>query len=92
MAEVAQAKVELEQSAARLEQIQPEMQALLLAVPNLPHESVPVGADEHGNVEVRKWGTPRKFDFAVKDHVDIGEPLGLDFATGREAQPARASP
>ncbi|MDB5860589.1 MAG: serS, partial [Ramlibacter sp.] len=82
MAEVAQAKVELEQSAARLEQIQPEIQALLLAVPNLPHPSVPVGEDENGNVEVRKWGTPRKFDFPVKDHVDVGEPLGLDFATG----------
>lgn len=82
MAEVAQAKQELEQSAARLEQIQPEMQALLLAVPNLPHESVPAGSDEHGNVEVRKWGTPRAFDFAVRDHVDLGEPLGLDFAAG----------
>jgi seryl-tRNA synthetase len=82
MAEVAQAKVELEQSAARLEQIQPEMQALLLAVPNLPHESVPPGSDEHGNLEVRRWGTPRKFDFPIKDHVEIGEPLGLDFETG----------
>jgi seryl-tRNA synthetase len=82
MAEVAQAKVELDQSAARLEQIQPEMQALLLAVPNLPHESVPRGSDESGNVEVRRWGSPRSFDFAVKDHVDIGEPLGLDFETG----------
>jgi seryl-tRNA synthetase len=89
MAEVAQAKVELDQSAARLEQIQPEMQALLLAVPNLPHESVPRGSDEHGNVEVRKWGTPRKFDFAVKDHVDIGEPLGLDFASGVKLSGAR---
>ena len=82
MAEVAQAKVELEQAAARLDQIQPEMQALLLGVANLPHASVPVGTDESGNVEVRKWGTPRKFDFPVKDHVDLGEPLGLDFATG----------
>ena len=89
MAEVAQAKTELEQSAARLEQIQPEMQALLLAVPNLPHESVPQGSDEHGNVEVRKWGTPRKPEFAVKDHVDIGEPLGLDFATGVKLSGAR---
>jgi seryl-tRNA synthetase len=59
MAEVAQCKVELDQSAARLEQIQPEMQALLLAVPNLPHESVPKGSDETANVEVRRWGTPR---------------------------------
>jgi seryl-tRNA synthetase len=82
MAEVGQLKVELDQSAARLEQIQPEMQALLLAVPNLPHESVPTGGDESGNVEVRKWGTPREFGFAVKDHVDIGEPLGLDFGAG----------
>jgi seryl-tRNA synthetase len=89
MAEVAQAKAELDESAARLEQIQPEMQALLLAVPNLPHESVPRGADETGNVEVRKWGTPRQFDFAVKDHVDIGEPLGLDFATGVKLSGAR---
>ena len=89
MAEVAQAKVELDRSAARLEQIQPEMQALLLAVPNLPHDSVPKGSDEHGNVEVRKWGTPRKFDFAVKDHVDIGEPLGLDFASGVKLSGAR---
>jgi seryl-tRNA synthetase len=82
MAQVAALKTELDQSAARLEQIQPDMQALLLAVPNLPHASVPVGADEIGNVEVRKWGTPRKFDFAIKDHVDIGEALGLDFDTG----------
>jgi seryl-tRNA synthetase len=82
MAQVAQAKAELEQSAARLEQIQPELQALLLAVPNLPHESVPQGSDESGNVEVRRWGTPRSFDFPVRDHVDLGEPLGLDFATG----------
>ncbi|MDB5957683.1 serine--tRNA ligase [Ramlibacter sp.] len=89
MAEVAQAKTELEQSAARLEQIQPEMQALLLAMPNLPHESVPVGSDESGNVEVRKWGTPRQFDFAVKDHVDLGEPLGLDFGTGVKLSGAR---
>ncbi|MCG2592136.1 serine--tRNA ligase [Ramlibacter sp. XY19] len=89
MAEVAQLKGELEQSAARLEQIQPEMQALLLAVPNLPHDSVPVGADESGNVEVRKWGTPRKFDFAIKDHVDLGEPFGLDFALGVKLSGAR---
>ncbi|WP_298926211.1 serine--tRNA ligase [uncultured Ramlibacter sp.] len=82
MAQVAALKGELDASAARLEQIQPELQALLLAVPNLPHESVPLGADEHGNVKVRDWGTPRKFDFAVKDHVDIGEKLGLDFEAG----------
>jgi seryl-tRNA synthetase len=89
MAEVAQIKTELDQSAARLDQIQPEMQALLLSVPNLPHESVPVGADESANVEVRRWGTPRRFEFTVKDHVDIGEPLGLDFGTGVKLAGAR---
>src|SRR3569832_1977157 len=82
MAQVAQLKTELEQSAARLDQIQPEMQALLLSVPNLPHADVPAGDDEKGNVELRKWGQPRKFDFAVKDHVDVGSPLGLDFEAG----------
>ncbi len=82
MAEVASIKTELETSTARSEAVQAEIQAMLLGVPNLPHESVPVGADEHGNVEVRKWGTPRSFDFKVRDHVDVGEPLGLDFGTG----------
>jgi len=82
MAQVGSIKTELDNSAARLEVIQAELQTLLLAVPNLPHESVPVGEDEHGNVEVRRWGTARTFDFEVKDHVDIGEKLGLDFDTG----------
>jgi len=82
MAEVAGLKAELDASATRLDAIQAEMQTLLLAVPNLPHESVPVGEDEHGNVEVRRWGTPAAMDFAVKDHVDIGTPLGLDFEMG----------
>ncbi len=82
MAEVAGLKTELETSATRLDQIQAEMQTMLLAVPNLPHDSVPIGADEHGNVVVRSWGQPKAFDFAVKDHVDLGEPLGLDFEMG----------
>ena len=81
-AEVNAMKAELEQSASRLEQIQTELQAMLVAVPNLPHESVPVGEDEAGNIEVRRWGTPASFDFAVKDHVDVGTPLGLDFESG----------
>lgn len=81
-AQVAALKTELDGSATRLEQIQAELQSMLAAVPNLPHESVPVGFDEAGNVEVRRWGTPRAFDFAVKDHVDLGEPLGLDFDMG----------
>ena len=82
MAQVSAMKAELESSAARLEVIQAELQNLLLAVPNLPHESVPVGAGEEGNVEVRRWGMPRTFDFDVRDHVDIGEKLGLDFDIG----------
>ncbi|MBX9613476.1 MAG: serine--tRNA ligase [Burkholderiales bacterium] len=82
MAEVASLKTGLEASAERLDVIQAELQALLLAVPNLPHASVPVGADEHGNVVVRRWGTPRTLDFAAKDHVDLGTPLGLDFDMG----------
>ena len=91
MAQVASLKSELEQSAARLEQIQPELQALLLAVPNLPHESVPVAADESGNVVVRTWGEPRRMDFTVRDHVDLGEPLGLSFALGVKLAGARFS-
>ncbi|AMO23905.1 serine--tRNA ligase [Ramlibacter solisilvae] len=91
MAQVASIKSELESSAARLEQIQPEMQALLLAVPNLPHDSVPVGDDETANAEVRRWGTPREFNFAVKDHVDIGEKLGLDFETAVKLSGSRFS-
>jgi seryl-tRNA synthetase len=89
MAQVGDIKTELESAAARLEVIQAELQALLLAVPNLPHESVPVGADEHGNVELRRWGTPRHFDFEVRDHVDIGEKLGLDFETGAKLSGTR---
>ncbi len=68
--------------AARLEQIQGELQAMLMSIPNLPHESVPDGADETANVEVRRWGTPRTFDFTPRDHIDLGAALGLDFETG----------
>jgi len=89
LAQVAALKDELERSAQRLEVIQAELQTLLLAVPNLPHESVPVGSDEHANVELRRWGTPRTFDFPVKDHVDLGERLGLDFETGTKLAGSR---
>ncbi len=70
-------------------EIQGRVQALLLGVPNLPHESVPQGASADDNVEVRRWGTPRTFDFPVKDHVDVGEPLGLDFGAGAKLSGAR---
>ena len=89
MAAVAAIKTELDSSAARLDALQPELAALLLAVPNLPHASVPVGPDEAGNVEVRRWGTPRTLDFAARDHVDIGAPLGLDFEMGTKLTGSR---
>ena len=91
MAQVAGIKTELDASAQRLEQIQAQLQTLLLAVPNLPHDSVPVGADEHGNVLVRVWGTPRELDFAPRDHVDLGAPLGLDFELGVKLSGSRFS-
>ena len=93
MAQVASIKDELDASAARLERIQDELQTLLLAVPNLPHDSVPGGADEAANQEVRRWAphglAPRAFDFAVRDHVDLGQPLGLDFETGAKLAGSR---
>jgi seryl-tRNA synthetase len=79
MAEVTGIGDELKASAERLDAIQAKMGEFMLAIPNLPHESVPAGADESANVEVRKVGTPRAFDFDVKDHVDVGTALGLDF-------------
>ena len=93
MAQVAALKDELDASALRLDALQGELQALLLAVPNLPHPSVPVGIDEQGNVELRRWspsGTePTPLGFTPKDHVDLGEPLGLDFETGVKLSGAR---
>ena len=93
MAEVNALKAELEASAARLDQLQPELQQLLLAVPNLPHESVPVGADEEGNVELRRWSPdgqdPKPLAFTPRDHVDVGTPLGLDFEMGVKLSGAR---
>ena len=89
--QVAASKMELEQSAASLEQIQTELQAMLVVVPNLPHDSVPVGADESGNVEVRRWGQPASFAFEVKDHVDVGTSLGLDFDMGVKRSGSRCT-
>ena len=89
MAQVAEIKTGLEQNALALEAVQNELENWLAAIPNLPHESVPAGKDETENVEVRKVGTPREFDFAVKDHVDLGAPLGLDFETGAQLSGSR---
>ena len=61
----------------------------LAAIPNLPADDVPEGADEAGNVEVSRWGTPRAFDFAPKEHADLGPALGLDFETGALISGAR---
>ena len=82
MSEVGGIGDELKASAERLDVIQSELSAMLMSVPNLPQADVPVGADETANVEVRRWGTPRTFDFSARDHVDLGAPLGLDFDTG----------
>lgn len=76
MAEVAGIGDELKASEARLEAIRAELDAIALAIPNLPHDSVPHGRDENDNVEQHRWGTPRAFDFAVKDHVELGAPNG----------------
>jgi seryl-tRNA synthetase len=89
MAQVGGIGDELKASAERLEALQERISAFVLLIPNVPHESVPVGHDETGNVELRKVGTPRQFDFEVKDHVDLGEPLGLDFDTGAKLSGAR---
>ena len=89
MAEVGGIGDELKASALRLDDLQAKLSDFLLGVPNLPHESVPVGSDEKDNVEVRRWGSPRTFDFDVKDHVDVGEPLGVDFETGAKLAGAR---
>jgi len=89
MAEVGGLGDELAASAARNEAVQAEIATMLMGVANLPHDSVPIGADESANVEVRRWGTPRAFDFTPRDHADIGPALGVDFDTGAKLSGAR---
>jgi seryl-tRNA synthetase len=92
MAEVSGLGEELTRNEAELEGIQNELQQILLQTPNLPHDSVPQGNSEADNREVRRWGTPRSFDFPVNDHVSIGENLGLlDFATAVKLSGSRFS-
>ncbi|QYY33473.1 serine--tRNA ligase [Cupriavidus pinatubonensis] len=91
MAEVGGIGDTLKDSAARLEEIQAQLSELMLSIPNLPHESVPLGKDETQNVEVRRVGEPRKFDFEVRDHVDVGDKLGLDFDTAAKVTGSRFS-
>jgi len=92
MAEVAGLGDELKHLEDRLAALQTEINDFLMGVPNLPHESVPAGKDETANVEVSRWGTPRSFDFTVRDHVDIGESLNqLDFAAAVKITGSRFS-
>lgn len=91
MAEVAKIKIELEDTEQKYQTIQTQINEILLNIPNLPHVDVPVGKDENDNIEIRRVGTPREFDFPIKDHVDLGEPLGLDFKTASELSGARFS-
>jgi seryl-tRNA synthetase len=91
MAEVGGLGDELKANEASLALVQEKVATFLEAVPNLPHASVPVGTDESGNVEVRKVGTPPVFDFEVKDHVDVGAPLGLDFEVATKLTGTRFS-
>ncbi len=79
MAEATQINVDMESGAARLSILQAEIADFLMGIPNLPDEAVPVGEDEHENKEVKRWGDVPTFDFEIKDHVDLGSRLGLDF-------------
>ncbi len=89
MAEVSGLGDELKSAEERLTALQEKMTDFLQRIPNMPHASVPVGVDESGNVEVRRVGTPKSFDFEVKDHVDVGAALGLDFETGTKLSGSR---
>ncbi len=92
MAQVGAIGDELKASETRLGDLLEKFNAILAALPNIPDDSVPVGSDESGNVEVKRWGTPRAFDFPVKDHTDVGESIGqLDFTTAAKISGARFS-
>jgi seryl-tRNA synthetase len=92
MGEVAGLGDELKQLEAELTRVQARLRDFLLMLPNIAHASVPVGRSEADNVEVRRWGEPRRFDFAPRDHADVGEALGLlDFATAAKMSGARFS-
>jgi len=89
MAEVAQLPERLSELELRLAGVQERLQQMLLGIPNVPHTSVPVGRSSEDNVEVRRWGSPRAFDFPVLDHVDVGARLGLDFEAAARVSGAR---
>ena len=81
----------LDEAKSELQSIQVQIDDIVMAMPNIPHESVPEGNSEDDNVEVSKWGEPGQYDFEVKDHVDLGESLGLDFETAAKISGARFS-
>ncbi|TVT75531.1 MAG: serine--tRNA ligase [Denitromonas halophila] len=90
LAEVGGIGDELKANELALTDLLARIDAFMAALPNLPADDVPVGADESANVEVSRWGTPREFDFEVKDHVDVGAGLGgLDFETAAKISGAR---
>ena len=90
LAESAAINAELGSLEARSEEAQKRLRDFLSGTPNLPHESVPTGRSADDNVEVRRWGTPRTFDFEVRDHVDVGTALGqIDFDTASKLSGAR---
>jgi seryl-tRNA synthetase len=90
MAEVAGIADKLKANEQALAETQARLSDIALGIPNIPHESVPIGKDEHDNVEVSRWGTPRAFDFVVKDHVELGERHGwLDGDAGAKLSGAR---
>lgn len=89
LAEAAEIPADLAKLENELDAIRKELNDLMLRVPNLPSETTPLGKDETENVEVRRWGTPRTFDFEVKDHVDVGAPLGMDFDTAAKLSGSR---
>lgn len=92
MAEMATISSEMKQAEDALKALQEKIQAAALTIPNLPDDSVPAGKDENDNVEMRRWGEPRQFDFAVKDHSDLGEDLGLlDFEMAAKLTGSRFS-
>jgi seryl-tRNA synthetase len=89
MQEVAPIPDQIKQLQLKLTEVLDRRQRILMEVPNVPHESVPVGRSSDDNVEVRRWGEPPRFDFAVKDHVDLGAALGMDFETAAKLSGAR---
>lgn len=89
MAQATQVNADMEAGAARLSLLQAEIADFLSGIPNLPDESVPIGSDEKDNVEIKQWGVIPQFSFAIKDHVDLGAPLGLDFASAAKISGSR---